>query len=137
MVTQQTATCRIPERRPGELVHFTGGERFACDRAGNWRTGNFRKVTCEGCKQTGTYRRAAIQDRDPVEICEDKADAYGSRLDFWIRHLKTGAVGKTGLHRRYGVQPRQIRTATGPAWGLFICPFDGGGIEYVPDTGEA
>jgi hypothetical protein len=74
--------------------------------------------------------------RDPLEICTDRDEAYGERLDFWIHKLRTGPVGKTGLHRRFGIQPRAIHTVTGLAWGLFVSPFDEAGIEYVPDAGE-
>ena len=132
MTTRQAPARTCPARGRSEFVHFTGGECMACGNDGSWRTANTRLVTCPECRQTGTYREALARLRDPIEVCSDKEEAYGARLDFWISKLRTGKIGQTGLHRRYGIQPRQIRTATGPAWGLFAVPFDEGGIEYVP-----
>jgi hypothetical protein len=136
MAIQQAATLRIPERSRDEDVHFTGGERFACGNDGRWRTANPKRVTCGQCRQTRSYRQEVARRRTPVEICEDRDDAYGSRLKYWAGELKTGCLRNTGLGSRFGIQVRQVRTATGPAWGLFVGPFDEDGIEYVPDAGK-
>jgi hypothetical protein len=134
---QQATTCHVPERGRDELVHFTGGECFACGGEGRWRTANTRLVRCPKCKQTRTYRDTVARFRDPLEILEDKDEAY-ERLKYWVSKLKTGKVGKTGLWQRYGITtPRRVHTATGSGWGLFLAPFDEAGIEYVSSTGTA
>jgi hypothetical protein len=122
---------RIPARSRTEPVHFTGGERLACEGGGHWRTVNIRLVTCPDCKRTRTFREMAARERDPLEVCAGAEEAFGERLRFWAAKLTTGPVGKTGLHRRYGIEPRLMRTATGPAWGLFLSPHEEGAVEYV------
>jgi hypothetical protein len=136
MTIQQAMTRYAPERNCSELVHFTGGERFACGGKGDWRTANPGLVTCGPCRQTRSYRQEVARRRIPVEICEDKADAYGERLRYWADELRTGCLRDAGPADRYGIQPRKVRTATGEAWGLFVALFDESGIEYVPGPGE-
>jgi hypothetical protein len=138
MVTRQALVRRNPPKPdPSEPVHFTAGERFACAGDGNWRTADTQKVTCEECKQSRAYREMVARFRDPLEILEDK-DKARDRVDYWIGLLRKGPVGQTGLWHRYGVEypPRQIHTATGPVWGIFIAPFDKAGIEYAPSVRE-
>ena len=131
MTTRQAPARTSPRRSRSELIHFTGGERMACGNDGNWRTANTRLVTCAECKQTRAYREVAARFRDPIEVCDDKDEAY-ERLKYWAGKLKAGKVGKTGLWRCYGITPpRRVHTATGTGWGLFVVPFDEGGIEYV------
>jgi hypothetical protein len=131
MPVVKTRAARTPEPSRTELVHFTGGERFACGGDGDWRTVNTRLVTCPDCRQTKTFRESVIRDRDPLEICAGWEEAHGERLRYWADRLTAGPVGKTGLHRRYGIEPRLMRTATGPAWGLFLSPHEEAGIEYA------
>jgi hypothetical protein len=95
-----------------------------------------RSLSWQPGRIPGAYRSTVTRDREPLEILEDKDEAY-ERLKYWAGKLRTGKVGKTGLWRRYGITPpRQVHTATGTGWGLFLALFDEAGIEYVPDSGR-
>ena len=137
MATRTAPALHPSKPSSSELVHFTGGESFACGDDGNWRTANPERVTCRPCRQTRSYRQEITRRRTPVEVCEYRADAYGERLKYWADELKTGCLRGSGLHDRYGIQPRKIRTATGEAWGLFVALFNDGEIEYVPSPAVA
>ena len=102
---------------PG-LVHLADIDGPACHGRGDSRTSVPAKVTCPGCRQTGTYQKLLARFRRPIETRDDSGEAY-ERQVFWAAHLR-----KMDLHRAQGVEVRKMRTGAGTTWGIFITPWE-------------